>query len=60
MVDFPIHGEKSAGGLSLLGAMGYELGVTPRLALGGGAHDVAKGTATGRFLPDPRDSARAG
>ncbi len=40
VVGFPISGEKSAGGLSVLGAMGYEFGVTPRLALGGAVHAV--------------------
>ncbi|HEU4929723.1 MAG TPA: hypothetical protein VFU38_07820 [Candidatus Krumholzibacteria bacterium] len=49
VVDFPIHGEKSAGGLSLLGAMGYELGVTPRLALGGAIHAVYLAIDDDRF-----------
>ena len=40
VVDFPVSGEANASGLSLLGAMGYEFGVTPRLALGGAVHAV--------------------
>lgn len=40
VVDFPVSGEATASGVSILGAMGYEIGVTPRLALGGAIHAV--------------------
>src|SRR5262245_837424 len=40
VVGFPVSGEATANGVSILGAMGYEIGVTPRLALGGAIHAV--------------------
>ena len=49
VVDFPVSGEASASGLSLLGAMGYEIGVTPRLALGGAIHAVYLAVEGDRF-----------
>jgi hypothetical protein len=41
--DFPVSGTASDTGLSVLGAMGYEAGLTPHLTLGGAAHVVYVG-----------------
>src|SRR4029453_10067461 len=40
VVGFPVSGEATADGVSILGAVGYEIGVTTRLALGGAIHAV--------------------
>ncbi|MCI0452671.1 MAG: hypothetical protein L0Z51_09840 [Candidatus Latescibacteria bacterium] len=48
-VDFPVSGSKSDTGLSLLGAMGYEAGVSTHLSLGGAAHVVYVGIDAAPF-----------
>jgi hypothetical protein len=49
VVDFPVSGTASDTGLSVLGAMGYEAGLTPHLSLGGAAHVVYVGIDTDPF-----------
>ena len=47
--DFPLAGDWSTTGLSLTGAAGYEVGVTPHLALGGTLHIVYVGVDDAPF-----------
>ena len=47
--DFPVSGTWSATGISVLGAMGYEVGVTGHMAVGGAIHAVYIGVDSGPF-----------
>lgn len=42
-VDFPVSGKSTSTGVSILGAMGYETGLTPHMSLGGAVHAVYVG-----------------
>ncbi len=48
-VDFPVSGESSDTGLALLGATGYEAGVTKHMTLGGAMHIVYAGIDAAPF-----------
>lgn len=48
-VDFPVSGTWTATGMSILGAMGYEVGLTPHMSLGGEIDAVYVGIDTTPF-----------